>query len=194
MGRSCNRANKWQSQTGVPLVLAGGWRVRSPRSWPQACTLLGSPRAWCEYWAGLWHTPPPHPSHPPHTRIIYLKRETKPDGMLSCTQCSNSVQCEKAIVENLNQFLCSWAVLWDCVWTTGKDRWKQRRWEQDMQIERTEVCKTSPPHCGYYCCPDTKRTTIPFCGTSVKWLSEAEGSPVLLSCSRLSLGLSHRLS
>lgn len=33
--------------------------------------------------------------------------------------------------------LCSWAVLWDGVWMTGKDRdrWKQRVWEQDMQIE-----------------------------------------------------------
>lgn len=40
---------------------------------------------------------------PPLTRIIYLKRETKQGGMLSCAQCSNSVRCEKAIVENLNQ-------------------------------------------------------------------------------------------
>lgn len=77
---------------------------------------------------------------PPLTRIIYLKRETKQGGMLSCAQCSNSVQCEKAIVENLNRVFFSVTAeqLFEIrVWTAGKDRdrWGQRHWEQDMQIE-----------------------------------------------------------
>lgn len=59
--------------------------------------------------------------------------------MLSCAQCSNSVQCEKAIVENLNQgfFFVTAEQLFEIrVWTVGKDRdrWGQRHWEQDMQI------------------------------------------------------------
>lgn len=37
----------------------------------------------------------------------------------------------------------------------------------------------------------TQKTIIPFYSTSVKWLNEAEGSPVLLSCYGLSLELIH---
>lgn len=72
------------------------------------------------------------------TRIIYLKRETKQGGMLSCTQCANSVQCEKAIVENLNQFFFAAEQFFEIAFgRRGKDRdrWRQRHWERDMQIE-----------------------------------------------------------
>ncbi len=56
--------------------------------------------------------------------------------MLSCAQCTNSVRCEKAIVENLNQFFFAAEQFFEMVfWMTGKDRWKQRHREQDMQME-----------------------------------------------------------
>lgn len=77
---------------------------------------------------------------PALTRIIYLKRETKQGGMLSCAQCSNSVQCEKAIVENLNQFFFAAEQFSEIAFgrqEKTKNRWKQRCWEQDMQIVST---------------------------------------------------------
>lgn len=68
--------------------------------------------------------------------------------MLSCAQCSNSVHCEKAIVEHLNQFFfAAEPRLCDRVWATGmdKNRWTQRCWEQDMQILSTPLGKVLLP-------------------------------------------------
>lgn len=103
MRRGGNRANKWRSPAGVPLVLHSvlvlcRWlrRVRSPTILATGLHLAALSQGTVWILSGTL-------ARSPLTGIIYLKRETKQGGMLSCTQCTDSVQCEKAIVENLNQ-------------------------------------------------------------------------------------------
>lgn len=64
--------------------------------------------------------------------------------MLSSTQCSNSVQCEKAIVD-LNQFFFAAQQFFQIVWAMEKDRGQHRGWKQDMQIEEGGLSNVSTP-------------------------------------------------
>lgn len=95
-------------------------RVRSLRFWPQACTLLGSPRAWCEYWVELWHTPPFFFFF----YKDYLFKEGNKTGRHAKLHSMHQLSpVWKGYCWKLKSvFLCSWAVLRDCVWMTGKDR------------------------------------------------------------------------
>lgn len=169
----------------VPQRLGVGRRVRrvkSPRSWPQACTLLGFSQGmvWILSRA-LAHSPLPLSL----TRIIYLKRETKQGGMLSCVQCTNSVQCEKTIVENLNQFFFAAEHFFEIAF--GGQGKRQRQMEAEgletgYADRGRRFVRLLHPAVDIIAIQEKKKTIIPFYGTSVKWLSEAEGSPILLSC------------
>lgn len=133
-GRGCNKANKWLSQTGVPLVLAGGWReseTQDPGHRPAPCWALPGHGLNTERGFGTLA----------RSYKDYLFKEGNKTGrhakLRSMQQLSPLWKgyCWKP----KSVFLCSWAVLWDRIWTTGKDknRWKQRCWEQDMQIVST---------------------------------------------------------
>jgi len=69
--------------------------TQDPGHRPAPCRALSGHGVNIEWGFGILH---------PVTRITYLKRETKQGSMLSCAQYTDSVHCEKTIVENLNSF------------------------------------------------------------------------------------------
>lgn len=133
---------------------------------------------------------------PALTRIIYLKRETKQGSLQSCTQCEHSVRCEKAIVENPNRFVFAAKPLFEITFGRQEKTKTDASRGAGSRIFRQRMEQRSVrrlhPHWAKQCCPDTKRTTVSFYGTLVKWLSEARWSPALWSSRTLSSGLSHR--
>lgn len=194
MGRGRNRANKWRSQIGVPLVLAGGWREsedRDPGHRPAPCWALPGHGVNTERFFGTLA---------PSYKDYLFKEGNKTGRHAKLRSMQQLSPVWKGYCWKLKSgffFRHSWAALWDPCLDGGKRQrqmgakalgagYADRGWR---------FVRLLHPTVDIIAVLLLKKNNDPFlCGTSVKWLSEAEGSPVLLSCYRLSLGPSHRLS
>lgn len=119
MGRGCNKANKWQSQTCVPLVLARVWReseTQDPGHRPAPC--------WALPGHGL-NTERSFGTLTGSYKDYLFKQGNKTGRHAKLRSMEQLSPVWKGYCWKLKSVFLCWAALWNRSWTTGKDK---NRW------------------------------------------------------------------